>query len=216
MRAALNTAALQLNLLIPGGDGEVADVRAAAGRIVPHLESGDEVEDVRRSDASACAVNREHGLPAHVVEINVLHHGASPVRQIEEIHARLIRVDARLDGHARHGLLAGEEQVEIARAPARSFLDDLRDGDAELLPLMLLLERSVRDQLAHLIRAEGLAHFVDRETHGAGRERGVVAVHVGRRELDGIRRAVQVEPRAGGGVRLMVENAEERNGLTRR
>src|SRR5271168_3150992 len=145
---------------IPRRDGQVADVGSAARRLVPDLEAGDEVEDVRRSEASACAVNREHGLAADIVEIDVLHDGASPVRQVEEIHARLIRVDARLDRHARHGFLAGEEQIEIARAPARSFLDDLRNRDAELLPLMLLLQRRVGDELRNLIRTQSLTDFV--------------------------------------------------------
>src|SRR5208282_6289675 len=85
----VKSTALQLNLLIAGGDGEVVDVGSGAGRLVPHLEAGDEVEDVRRSETSACAVNREDGLPADIVEVDVLHDGASPVRQIEEIDARL-------------------------------------------------------------------------------------------------------------------------------
>jgi len=125
-------------------------------------------------------------LPADIVEVDVLHDGAAPVRQIEEIDARLIRVDARLDGHACHRLLAGEKQVEVARAPARSLLDDLRDGDAELLPLVLLLERGVGDELRYLIRAEGFPHFVDSKTHRAGRERGIVSVDARRGQLDRI------------------------------
>src|SRR5579863_8443707 len=58
---------------VAGGDGQVVDVGTAAGRFVPHLEAGHEVEDVRRSEDSACAVDREHRLPADIVEINVLH-----------------------------------------------------------------------------------------------------------------------------------------------
>ena len=116
-----------------------------SGGFVPDLEAGDEVEDVRRGEAAACAVNREHGLAAYVVEVDVLHHGASPVREVEKIHARLVGVDRRFDRNAGHRFFAGEEQIEIARAPARTFLDDLRDRHAELFPLVFLLERRVRN-----------------------------------------------------------------------
>src|ERR1700689_1112895 len=64
--------------LVAGGDGEVADVGSAARRLVPDLEARDEAEDVRRSETAACAVNREHGLPADIIEINVLHDGPPP------------------------------------------------------------------------------------------------------------------------------------------
>jgi hypothetical protein len=128
-------------LLVAGGNRQVVDEGAASWRFVPDLEACDEVEDVRRGEAAACAVNREDGLAAYVVEVDVLHHGASPVREVEEIHARLVGVDRRFDRNAGHRFFAGEEQVEIAGAPACTFLDDLRDRDAELFPLVFLLEQ---------------------------------------------------------------------------
>ena len=64
------------------------------------------------------AVDREHGLPADLEEVDVLHHRAAPVRQVQEIHARLIGVHRRFDRHAGHRLAPGEKQVEIvARSP---------------------------------------------------------------------------------------------------
>src|SRR5271154_1598019 len=81
---------LHLCWLIPRGNGQVVDVRAASWRLVPHLETRHEVKNVRRREATAGAVNREHGLAADIVEIDVLHDGASPVRKIEKIDARLV------------------------------------------------------------------------------------------------------------------------------
>ena len=89
------------------------------GGVVPHLERGVEVEDVRRCKTAAGAVNRKHRVAIDFVEVDVFQHGAAPVRQIEEIDARLIGVDARLDRHAAHRLAAGEEQVEIVAAARR-------------------------------------------------------------------------------------------------
>jgi hypothetical protein len=70
----------------------------------------------------------ETPFPADVVKIDVLHHGASPVRQIEEIDARLIRIDARLDRDARHRLLAREEQIEISSSVAARRAAFARDS----------------------------------------------------------------------------------------
>src|SRR4029077_4380373 len=82
-------------LLVAGGNRQVVDEGAASWRFVPDLEACDEEEDVRRGEPAACAVDREDGLAAYVVEIDVLHHSASPVREVEEIHARLVGVDRR-------------------------------------------------------------------------------------------------------------------------
>ncbi len=90
------------------------------------------------------------------------------MRKIQEVHARLIGIDGPFDGHARHCFFAGEEQILISGASARSFLDDLRNGHAEPLPLMFLLERGVSDELRNLIRAQRFAHFVNRETTAPG------------------------------------------------
>src|ERR1700726_1688675 len=71
---------------------ERIDEAAAARRVIPHLEAGVKIEDERCGNASAGSIDREHGLSADLEIINVLHHGASPVREIEKIHARLIGV----------------------------------------------------------------------------------------------------------------------------
>ena len=155
-------------------------------------------------------------MSADIVKIDVLHDRAAPVGEIQKIHARRVGVDGGFNGHARHRFLAGKKQIEIACAPTRSFLNDLRDRNAELLPRVLLFERRVSDQLTDLIGAEGFSDFVDREANDARRERGIIAADVRGCKLDRVGCAIQVEPRAGGGVGLMVEDAEERYRLRTR
>src|SRR5258708_4730457 len=92
-------------LLIPAGPRECINKAAAARGVIPHLESGVEVEDERRGEASAGSVDREHGLSANLEVIDILHHRASPVREVKKIHARLIGVHRRLDRNAAHGFL---------------------------------------------------------------------------------------------------------------
>ena len=101
-----------------------------------------------RRDPAARAVNREHRVAIDFVEINVFQHGAAPVRQVQEIDARLIGVHAGLDRHAAHRLAAAEEQIQIVAVPAAAFLDDLADGDAQIFPGVFLFDGHVRDQLA--------------------------------------------------------------------
>src|SRR5580693_2265750 len=85
------------------------DVAAAAWRVIPHLKADIKIKDERRGNSSARSVNRKHRLPAHLEEVDVLHHGAAPVREIEEVDARLIGVDRGLDRNAGHRFLAGEK-----------------------------------------------------------------------------------------------------------
>src|SRR5271167_1073432 len=47
-------------VLVARGASKRVDVRAGARTVVPHLKRRVEVEDVRRDDAAAGAVNREH------------------------------------------------------------------------------------------------------------------------------------------------------------
>ena len=94
-----------------------------------------------------------------------------------------------------------------------AFLDDLADADAQIFPGVFLLDAGVGDQLAELIDAQRFAHFVDGQAHVRGNERGVSGVDARRCELLRICCAVEVEPGAGGGVVLMILDAEKRNGL---
>jgi hypothetical protein len=55
------------------------DVGAGARAVVPHLHGQIEVEDVRRSNSAAGAINRKHRVAIDFVEVNVLQHGAAPV-----------------------------------------------------------------------------------------------------------------------------------------
>src|SRR5258706_7430444 len=65
--------------LVAGWTGECVDERAGTRRVVPHLKRGVEVEDVRRSEAAAGAVDCEHRDDADFAAVYVLQHGASPV-----------------------------------------------------------------------------------------------------------------------------------------
>src|SRR5262245_33630727 len=82
--------------LVAGWPREGVDERAGTRRVVPHLKRGVEVEDERRRETAAGAVDREHGVAVDFVEVDVLEHGASPVREVEEVDARLIRINAGL------------------------------------------------------------------------------------------------------------------------
>src|SRR6266478_4890852 len=126
--------------LVATGPGQGVDERAGARRVIPHLKRGVEIEDVAGSEAAAGAVNGEDRVAVDFVEVNILEDGAAPVREVEKIHAGLVGVDAGLDGDAAHGLAAAEEQVEIVAVAAAAFLDDLRNGDAEIFPGVLLLD----------------------------------------------------------------------------
>ena len=176
------------------------------------MKRGVEVEDVAGREAAARTVNREHRVAIDFVEVDVLQHGAAPVREVEKIDAGLVGVDAGLDRDAAHGFTAAEEQVEIVSTATAAFLDDLRDGDAQIFPGVLLLHGHIRDELAEVVDAQGFADFVDGQAHVARSERGVASVHARRGELHGIRRAVEVEPGARRGVVLVILDAEERDG----
>src|SRR5262249_22410361 len=151
----------------------------------PHLEGGVEVEDVRRGEAAAGAINREHRVAVDFVEVNVFQHSAAPVREVEEVHAGLIGVDAGLDRYSAHGLAAAEEQVEIVAAACSAFLNDLRHGDAEIFPGVSLLNRHIGDELRDVVDAQRFAYLVDGEAHVRGRERCVAGVDTRRGELHG-------------------------------
>ena len=138
------------------------------------------------------------------------------MREVEKIDARLIGVDAGLDRNAAHRFAAAEEQIEIVAAAFAAFLDDLADGDAEIFPGMFLLDRHVGDQFGDVVDAQRFADLVDGEAHVGRRERGVAGVDARRRELHGIRGAVEVEPGAGGRVVLVILDAEERDRAARR
>src|SRR6266571_4746201 len=125
--------------LITTRSGKRVDERAGTRRVIPHLKRGVEVEDVAGCEAAAGAVNREDRVAVEFVEVDVLQHGAAPVREVEKIHAGLVGVDAGLDGDAAHGFAAAEEQIEIVAVATAAFLDDLRNGDAEIFPGVLLL-----------------------------------------------------------------------------
>ena len=99
-----------------------------------------EVKNVGCGEASAGAVDWEDRLPAHLVVVDILHHGAAPVREIEEVDPGLVGVDRGFNRHAAHRLLPGEEQVKVVGAAGAAFLDHLADGDAQVLPGMLLLD----------------------------------------------------------------------------
>src|SRR2546426_9935457 len=104
--------------LVATGPGQGVHKRASARRVIPHLKRGVKVEDVRRGEAAAGAVNGEDRVAVDFVEVNVLEDGAAPVREIEKIHAGLVGVDAGLDRDAAHGLAAAEEQIEIVAVAA--------------------------------------------------------------------------------------------------
>src|SRR6266446_5148028 len=143
--------------LVAAGARQGVDERAGARRVVPHLKRGVKIKDIRRSEATAGAVNGEDRVAVDFVEVDVLQHGAAPVREVEEIHAGLVGVDAGLDGNAAHGLAAAEEQIQIVAVATAAFLDDLRDGDAEIFPGVLLLDRHVSDELAEVVDAQSFA-----------------------------------------------------------
>src|SRR3989442_10679852 len=116
--------------LVAAGPREGVDERAGTRRVVPHLKRGVEIKDVAGGEAAAGAVYGEDRVAIDFVEVDVLQHGAAPVREVEEIHAGLVGVDAGLDGDAAHGLAAAEEQIQIVAVATATFLDDLRNGDA--------------------------------------------------------------------------------------
>src|SRR6266567_4598995 len=118
--------------LVALGPTEGIHKGAGARRVVPHLKRGVKVKDVAGREAAAGAVNRKDRVAVDFVEVDVLEDGAAPVREVEKIHAGLVGVDAGLDGDAAHRFAAAEEQVEIVAVAAAAFLDDLRNGDAEI------------------------------------------------------------------------------------
>src|SRR5712664_2552110 len=99
--------------LISTRASERIDESASSGTVVPHLERGVEVEDVACGEPAAGAVDGEHGVAVDFVEVDVLQHGASPVREVEEIHARLVGVHAGFDGDAAHRFAPAEEQIHL-------------------------------------------------------------------------------------------------------
>src|SRR5260370_7421713 len=96
--------------LISTRASERIDESASPRTVIEHLERGVEVEDVACGEAAAGAVDGEHGVAVDFVEVDVLEHGASPVRQVEEIHARLLAVHPPFDGAAAHLLAPAEQQ----------------------------------------------------------------------------------------------------------
>src|SRR5216683_6505865 len=199
--------------LISTRASERIDKSASPRTVIEHLERGVEVEDVACGEAAAGAVDGEHRVAVDFVEVDVLQHGASPVRQVEEIHARLVGVHAGFDRDAAHRLAPAEEQIQIVAVAAAAFLDDLADGDAEIFPRVLLLNGHVGDELGDVVDAQRFADLVDGQAHVGGGERGVAGVDARRLQLHRIRGAVEVEPRAGGGGVLVILDAEERDGL---
>src|SRR6266478_3617185 len=199
--------------LISTRASERIDKSASSGTVVPHLERGVEVEDIACSEAAAGAVNREHRIAVDFVEVDVFQHGASPVRQVEEIHTRLVGVHAGLDRNPAHRFAPAEEQIQIVAVAAAAFLDDLAHGDAEIFPRVLLLDGHVGDELGDVVDAQRLADLVDGQAHVGGRKRGIAGVDARRLQLHWIGGAIEVEPGAGGGGVLVILDAEERNGL---
>src|SRR5712664_1452233 len=199
--------------LISTRASERIDESASSGTVVPHLERGVEVEDVACGEPAAGAVDGEHGVAVDFVEVDVLQHGASPVRQVEEIHARLVGVHAGFDGDAAHRFAPAEEQIQIVAVAAAAFLDDLADGDAEIFPRVLLLDGHVGDELGDVVDAQRFADLVDGQAHVGGRQSRITCIDARRLQLHRIRGAVEVEPGAGGRGVLVILDAEERNGL---
>src|SRR6266852_4583968 len=199
--------------LVAAGPSQGVNESPSSGTVIPNLKGGIKIKDIRRGEAAAGAVNREDRVAVDFVEVDVLQHGAAPVREVEEIHARLVSVDAGLDRDAAHGFASAEKQIQIVAVAAASFLDDLRNGDAEVFPGVFLLDRHVGDELAEVVDAQCFADFVDGEAHVGWRESGVAGVDAWRGELHRVGGAVEVEPGAGGGVVLMIFDAEERHGL---
>src|SRR5271155_612149 len=120
---------LYLTPLITGWPRQSVDERAGTRRVVPHLKRGVEVEDVACGDATARAVDRKHRVAIDFVEVDVFEHGASPVREVEKIDARLVGVHAGLDRDPAHRLSPAEKQIEVVAVGPAAFLDDLRNGD---------------------------------------------------------------------------------------
>src|SRR3989454_12406162 len=94
--------------LIAAGPRQCVDERAGTRRVVPHLKRGVKVEDVAGREAAAGAVDREDRVAIDFVEVDVLQHGATPVRKVEKVYTGLVGVDAGLDRDAAHGLAAAE------------------------------------------------------------------------------------------------------------
>src|SRR5207245_1623812 len=131
---------LRYGPLVAGRAGQVIQKRAGPGAVGPQLHADVEVKNVGCGEASARAVDWEDRLPAHLVVVDVLHHCAAPVREIEEVDPGLVGVDRGFNRDAAHRLLPGEEQVEVVGAAAAAFLDHLADGDAQVLPGVLLFD----------------------------------------------------------------------------
>lgn len=109
--------------LVAGRDGQVVDVSAGARRFIPHLESRNKVKDIRRSKTAACAVNREHGLSADVVEIDVLHDGASPVGKVKKIQREeLALIEDLMGTPAMDFSPVKSKSRSLARPPAPSLI----------------------------------------------------------------------------------------------
>src|SRR5689334_14383602 len=99
--------------LIAAGPRECVDESAGTWTVIENLKRGVEIKDVASREAAARSVNREDRVAIDFVKVNVLQHGAAPVREVEKIHAGLIGVDTGLDGDAAHGFAAAKEQVQI-------------------------------------------------------------------------------------------------------
>src|SRR6267378_4930767 len=199
--------------LIPQRSGQRIDESASSGTVRPRLKSCIKIKNVRRGEAAAGAVDGEHRVAVDFVEVDVLEHGASPVREVEEIHARLVGVHAGLDRNPAHRLAPAEEQIQIVAGAAAAFLDDLADGDAEVFPRVLLLDGHVGDELGDVVDAQRFADLVDGQAHIGGSQSRITCIDARRLQLHRIRGAVEVEPGAGGRGVLVILDAEERDGL---
>src|SRR5260370_6324068 len=129
LTSLISSAAFTSLFLVAAGPRQCVDERAGTRRVVPNLKRGVEIKDVAGREAAARTVNREDRVAIDFVEVDVLQHGASPVREVEKIHAGLVGVDAGLDGDAAHGFASTGKQVEIVDVATAGFLAELRNGD---------------------------------------------------------------------------------------
>src|SRR6266404_6824140 len=182
---------LTSSFLIAAWASECIDESPRAWTVIPHLHGQIKVENEAGSEAAAGSIDREYRVAIDFIEVDVFQHGASPVREVEKVHAGLVGVDAGLDRNAAHGLAAAEEQIQIVAASTTAFLDDLADGYAEIFPGVLLLDRHVSNELAEVIDAESFADLVDGKAHVARSQRGVAGVDARRGELYRIGCAVE-------------------------
>src|SRR5260370_38259993 len=114
--------------LISTRASEVIDESPSGGTVVPHLKRGVKVKDVACGEPAAGAVDGEHRVAVDFVEVDILQHGASPVREVEEIHARLVGVHPGLDGNAAPRFAPPEDKSTCVAAPPPPSLVDLAHG----------------------------------------------------------------------------------------